>query len=201
MFKPLHEIQMEYARCIAALEENGGELTDEISMALTISKDELEAKAEAYALRILDFLSEEERIKNEIERLKKRADSASKTADKLKGFISGAMEQFGIDKIKSDKVSLSFRSSEVVDVPELWATEAMRFVKVEPMFDQAAFDTECAEALLSEGAEPTHIGLDALKYLKVKVEVDKALMKSDLKAGSVVPGDVKLKKNKNLQIK
>ncbi len=168
-------------------------------MALAINRDELEQKAEGYALRILEFNGQADLIDLEIERLSKMKAGYSKTAEKLKETIKSAMMQFGVDKIKTTKVSLSFRKSEIVEVPEEFAESIMRFMDVKVTLDPEK--VRSAVALAREEQREVFIpSNDLLKYIKIKTEISKTLIKTDLKAGTTV-GDCMIIENKSLQIK
>jgi hypothetical protein len=112
----LHEISFDYEALMQEIEENEGLLSDESCEKLTILQDQLEKKAESYALAILQIDSENDAIQAEIERLCKIADAKVKVKNKLKEAISKAMQLFERDKIKTNLVSLSMRESTSVSI-------------------------------------------------------------------------------------
>lgn len=200
MFKSLYDIQEDYSRIIADLQECDGELTPEMEFALAINRDELENKAEAYALRILDFNGQAELVKAEMIRLATRAKQYEATAERLKETIKAAMIQFKVDKIKTKKITLSFRKSEVVEVPETFADEVLQFVNIKAEIDHERFDNAIKEAYENDTELPATPNEELLQYFKLSASVDKTKMKASLKEGVSV-GDVMLLEKKNLQIK
>jgi len=199
MHKSLYEIQAEYAELTAQLLDADGELTPEMEMALLINQEELEKKAEAYALRIIEFNGLSNMIKAEAERLAKRAEQLDRTSSHLKSIIDAAMKQYNVDKIKTDKVTLSFRKSKSVEVPEEFADSILKYVSIEAKLNVDALVSakEAADAAGETFEAPTE---EQLKYFKLKAELSKTLLKEDLEAGVTI-GDVLLIEKKNLQIK
>jgi hypothetical protein len=200
MYKSLYEIQEDYARIIADLQECEGELTPEMEFALTINRDELENKAEAYALRILEFNGQSALLKVEIDRLQTRAKQFETTAERLKETIKAAMIQFNVDKIKTNKITLSFRKSEAVEVPETFADEVLQFVNIKAEIDHEKFENAIKEAYENDTELPKKPNEEMLQYFKLSATVDKTKIKASLKEGVSV-GDVMLLSKQNLQIK
>lgn len=199
MHKSLYEIQAEYAELTAQLLDADGELTPEMEMALLINQEELEKKAEAYALRIIEFNGVSAMIRTEADRLLKRAAKLDRTSDHLKSIIDSAMKQFNVEKIKTDRVTLSYRKSESVEVPEGFADSILKFVSIEAKLkvDDLASAKEAADAAGETFEAPTE---EQLKYFKLKAELSKTALKEDLEKGITI-GDVLLIEKKNLQIK
>lgn len=200
MQKSLYDIQTDYAALVAELLDAEGELTPELEMALAINKDELQIKAEGYALRILEFDGKADLIANEIKRLQVRQKQYENTADKLKETIKAAMLQFNVDKIKTDKVTLAFRKSEVVDVPETFAEEVLRFISIKAEIDSDKVEAAIQQAQVNKTDVPKIPKEEMLQYFKLSAAVDKTKIKTSLKEGIAV-GDVMLLTKQNLQIK
>lgn len=200
MLKTLYDIQTEYATLVAELLDADGELTEEMEFALAINKDELEAKAEGYALRILDFDGQAELIQYEIERLTGRKKQYENTAKKLKETIHAAMVQFQVDKIKTQKVTLSFRKSEVCEVPETFADDVLQFVSIKAEIDPGKVKSITEAATAAGFDAPKVPGVEMLDYFKLSAAVDKAKIKATIKEGTTV-GDAMVIERKNLQIK
>jgi len=200
MLKTLYDIQAEHASLIQWLLDLEGELTPELELQLLISEEELEAKAEGYALRVLEFNGMAALIDNEIIRLEAKKQQYTKTSDKLKERIKEAMIQFKKDKIKTTRVSLSFRKSEAVEIPESFTDSVLKVIKL-----KAEIAEEKVEALLQAasdaGATPPQIPDESiLEYFKLSAAVDKAKVKSDLKEGLTI-SDCTIITKQNLQIK
>ena len=106
---------------------------------LSISRNELETKAVDYGYVIKAFDDEIDIIDREIERLEERKAYVKKNKERMKTIVSSAMEEFGINKIKSETLQLSFRKSESVDVfDESLVDDKFKKVKTEISLDKTA---------------------------------------------------------------
>ena len=116
-----------------------GEIKPEIMQQLSISRNELETKAVDYGYVIKAFDDEIDIIEREIERLEERKAYVKKNKERMKTIVGSAMEEFGIDKIKSETLQLSFRKSESVDIfDESLVDEKFKKVKTEISLDKTA---------------------------------------------------------------
>ena len=114
----LYRIQNEYMQLADMLIDNGGELTEEVELALSINKEELTVKASNFALLSKELDSRSAVIDSEIERLSKLKKSYSIASDRIKTQIKSAMELFGVEKVESELIRLSFRKSESVEIED-----------------------------------------------------------------------------------
>ena len=116
-----------------------GEIKPEIMQQLSISRNELEVKAVDYGYVIKAFDDEIDIIDREIERLEERKAYVKKNKERMKTIVSSAMEEFGINKIKSETLQLSFRKSESVDIfDESLIDDKFKKVKTEISLDKTA---------------------------------------------------------------
>ena len=116
-----------------------GEIKPEIMNQLTITQNELQTKAIDYGFVIKAFDDEIDVIDKEIERLEERKAYVKRNKDRMKSIVSSAMEEFGITKIKSETLQLSFRKSESVEiVDERLVDEKFKKVKTEVSLDKTA---------------------------------------------------------------
>lgn len=116
-----------------------GEIKPEIMQQLSISRNELETKAVDYGYVIKAFDDEIDIIEREIERLEERKAYVKKNKERMKTIVGSAMEEFGINKIKSETLQLSFRKSESVDVfDESLVDDRFKKVKTEISIDKTA---------------------------------------------------------------
>ena len=116
-----------------------GEIKPEIMQQLSISRNELETKAVDYGYVIKAFDDEIDIIDREIERLEERKAYVKKNKERMKTIVGSAMEEFGISKIKSETLQLSFRKSESVEVfDESLVDEKFKKVKTEISLDKTA---------------------------------------------------------------
>ena len=112
--KSIYQLTTEALEIASLLEEN--ELTPEIEQALVINQDELKEKALKYAYIIRSFEDEITAIDNEIKRLRALKEAKTNSIERLKHSISTAMNIYGIEKVESPLLKLSFRKSEAVEI-------------------------------------------------------------------------------------
>lgn len=94
----LWEIESQFRNIISELEENGGELTEEISESLAINKSDFEEKAESYFVVLNNYDKEIEKAKSEIERLQDKNKNREKIIDQLKKKLISAVHLYGLSK-------------------------------------------------------------------------------------------------------
>lgn len=114
----LYTIEAEYLQIAELLNDNGGELTEEIEAALAINKENLTTKATNYGFVIKDIEYEITILENEIARLEKMKKSRSSSIDRLKFAIDNAMKLYGVEEIKLPNLKINFRKSTSVIVEE-----------------------------------------------------------------------------------
>lgn len=114
----LFNIKQEYINLVNTIIDNNGELSPELSQALSINETELKEKAINYGYVIRSFEYENDIIDAEIKRLKALKEQKEKAIQKLKDAVSDAMNLYGIEKVESPALKLSFRKSESVEISE-----------------------------------------------------------------------------------
>ena len=112
--KSIYQLTTEALEIASLLEEN--ELTPEIEQALVINQDELKEKALNYAYVIRTFEDDVTTIENEIKRLRALKEAKTNSIERLRESISTAMNIYGIEKVESPLLKLSFRKSEAVEI-------------------------------------------------------------------------------------
>lgn len=118
----IYQIKQEFINIFDELEENGGELTDDLAEKLAITKEEFKNKAKAYANAIKLFEQDIEAIKLEQKRLKDFAAKKQKIIDRLTNILISAIEEFGDTKPSGVKYvdygtgEISIRKSVSVDI-------------------------------------------------------------------------------------
>jgi hypothetical protein len=112
--KSIYQLTTEALEIASLLEEN--ELTPEIEQALVINQDELKEKALNYAYVIRTFEDDVTAIDSEIKRLRALKEAKTNSIERLKECISTAMNIYGIEKVESPLLKLSFRKSEAVEI-------------------------------------------------------------------------------------
>ncbi len=107
---------------ISLMEENGGEVTDEIIEDLAIRRENFSAKAEAYAKFILKLDSEADQAAAEIKRIQAIKKAKENTAQRLRDTLLAALMVFtqedskGIRRHETPLAKLSTRKSQSVEV-------------------------------------------------------------------------------------
>lgn len=103
----LFDISLEYMAILDELEENGGELTDDIQERLNINKDEVQDKLESYRKVIMSVEGEIVVLEEERDRLTDKVITKSNVIARLKENISKAITLYGDVNPKS-KVGSKF---------------------------------------------------------------------------------------------
>lgn len=105
-------IKQEYRNIFDELEENGGELTEELEQKLAITQEEFKNKVEDYTNIIKTLDNDMSGIKAEQARLKALYDKKEQIAKKLKEIIIDAVNEFG-DTKKSGVKYFDYGTGEV----------------------------------------------------------------------------------------
>ena len=122
MGRNIYEIADDYIAVIAEIENNDGELTEDLETRLQIAEDDLEEKLRAYRSVIKQNESFVDYNKDEIKRLRDRNKSFDNTKERLCKYIIPALHMFGNQtasgnfSIKYPDFSVSTRLSENVSV-------------------------------------------------------------------------------------
>ena len=95
----LWELEKRYRDLFRDIEENEGEITEEIQEQLAINQDDFEDKVEAYFVIISEYESYIERRKKEIERLQKLSEKDTLKVEYLRERLKDALHLFGGSKI------------------------------------------------------------------------------------------------------
>jgi len=114
----LYNIEKDYVSLIEKIMENDGVLTDEMSEALIINEQQMQAKGICYGFIIKQLDAEIDIIDSEIKRLSALKSSRGKTIDRLKESVSTAMKIYNVEEIATPLLKLNFRKSESVEVPD-----------------------------------------------------------------------------------
>lgn len=114
----IYQIEQDYLNLSSQIIEAGGEITPEIETALTINKEQLQAKGVNYAYVIKSLENDVTAIDEEIKRLNALKLSRNKTTELLKSTIKQAMQLYGIEELKTPTLKINFRKSESVEVDD-----------------------------------------------------------------------------------
>lgn len=151
----LYEIDAAILDCIDA---ETGEVVD--ADKLNDLQMEREKKVEAVALWIKDLTAEAAALKAEKQAFSERQAAAEKKAESLRKWLSDALAG---QKFKTTRVAVSFRKTESVDVPDVWALgdEYLKFADPTP-------DKQKIKAALKAGEAVTGAALVEGQSMTIK---------------------------------
>jgi len=112
----IFEIGNEYQNIIALIEQNNGEMSDDLHEAYINSRDELNNKAKAYIYVIRNKENLISNIDAEIDRLKEMKKRTENEIDRIKNFLSMAVDTFG--NFETGLYKISNRISKSVEVTD-----------------------------------------------------------------------------------
>ncbi len=167
MGRNIYEIADDYIAVIAEIENNDGELTEDLEKKLQIAEDELEEKLRAYRSVIKQNESFVDYNKDEIKRLRDRNKSFDNTKERLCKYIIPALHMFGKQtasgnfSIKYPDFSVSTRLSESVSINPN---------KVQTLLDAKAGLIEC-DAHVAKVLLNNQSALDILGDVEVTIKV------------------------------
>lgn len=144
----IYQIKQELLSIFDELEENGGELTEELEQRLAVSQEDFKDKIESYTNVIKSLEADINAIKIEQKRLKELADKKDNTINRLKSIIIDAIEMFGDTKRSGVKYldygtgQVSIRQTKAVDVDKDVATAITKgiAVMIENLYDNNQID-------------------------------------------------------------
>lgn len=151
----LYEIDAAILDCIDA---ETGEVVDADKLnALQMAREE---KVEAVALWIKDLTAEAAALKAEKQAFSERQAAAEKKAESLRKWLADALAG---QKFKTTRVAVSFRKTESVDVPDVWALgdEYLKFADPTP-------DKQKIKAALKAGEAVTGAALVEGQSMTIK---------------------------------
>lgn len=160
--RALYHITSELEAINEELMSAGGEVTPELENKLAITQAELSQKATNYGLVILNNEADITAIETEIKRLQALKTPLETANKKLKEAISNAMTTYGIEKVESATLKLSFRKSESVEVYDE-ALLGQKFFSYKPTIDK----TEIKKAI-KDGEEVPGARIVTNQNLQIK---------------------------------
>jgi hypothetical protein len=114
----LFRLQQDYLQLLGQIEAADGEITPEIEQALQFTERRLQTEGVHVAQMILMIGYWTDSVEEEIKRLEGIRARAKKGQELLKSKLSAAMQQFGIERLVHDTITISFRKSEAVEVTD-----------------------------------------------------------------------------------
>ena len=135
----LYGITAELNAILAAIEDNGGEITPEIENALAINEEQFVQKSEDYGHAILNLKAMAAAAKAEKERLAALQKFYENTQKRLEGALSQAMQVFGQDKVENATMRLSLRHTTATEVDDITLLPSeFKTTKMEEVADKTA---------------------------------------------------------------
>jgi DNA repair ATPase RecN len=147
----IFEIGNEYQNIITLIEQNNGEITDDLNEAYINSRDELNNKAKAYIYVIRNKENLISNIDAEIDRLKEMKKRTENEIDRIKNYLSMAVDTFGnfetgLHKI-SNRISKSVEITDCNQLPKEYLKE-----KIEISADKTAIKKAIESGVNISGA-------------------------------------------------
>lgn len=172
----LYELQGTMLQIECALEENGGELTDELAELLTDTEVSIKQKADGYRAVMAKFSDKVDAVDKEIKRLQDIKKTAKNAEKRLREYILGIMGIYGLKKIEGELVTMTRTTSKSLDVNE----EILLAAYVEKI---AEFQASLPE------------------YMTVEIKVSKTGIKNKFKNTDVLPAGCAYVENESLRIR
>lgn len=152
MKNSLYQINGALIALFEQIEENGGELTEELASQLEIKETELTEKASGY----LEIIGAQEafitRIDEELKRLQARKKQAKTLVDRLKNNLVKAVEVFG--EIELETKTVTTRKSTSLEVEDVNALpEVYKVKKVTETADKAAIKKDLKAGVIIDGCQ------------------------------------------------
>jgi hypothetical protein len=172
----LYELQGTMYQIEQALEENGGELTDELAELLTDTEVSIKQKADGYRAIMAKFNDKVDAVDKEIKRLQDIKKTAKNAEKRMKEYILGVMGIYGLKKIEGELCSMTRTTSKALDVDE----EMLLAVHKDKIAE--------LQSLLPE-------------YLTVEIKVSKTAIKNKFKDSDILPAGCAYIENESLRIR
>lgn len=151
--KSLYRISTDLLSLLSQIEENEGEITEEIASALTINQEQATVKMADYGMAIKALEGYSALAKEEEQRVQKIRKTYENTAQRLKEKVVEAMRLFGMDKVETPTMKLSLRKSTSTVIDDMEALpKDYKTVKVETVADKTAIKKAIQSGTEIQGA-------------------------------------------------
>ena len=174
--KTLFQLSSDMAAIEDALWENGGELTDELALALQDTEMGLARKADGYAALIRSFASQKEIIKTEIDRLTKLMKVAINAEKRIKQHLCDTMGMFGIEKLEGETSKITRARTTAVETND------------EQLMSAYQKNLEDLNSMLPP-------------YITAEMKVSKTAIKEYQKTEGILPAGAEMVENYSLRIR
>lgn len=172
----LFELQGQMLQIEYALEDNGGELTDELAELLNDTELSIKQKADGYRAVMAKLDYKAEMADKEIKRLQDIKKVAKNAKERLKGYILSVMGTYGIKKLEGDICSMTRSTTKALEVDEE--------LLLMPHKDKIArWQNELPD------------------YLTIEVKVSKTAIKNKFKDSDILPAGCAYVENESLRVR
>lgn len=164
--RSLYDIKYELEDCLdMAMDEaenNNGVISDTLASHIDALEMERGDKIENVALWVKNLKAESEMISNEIKSLQERKKTTINKMESVKNTLARYLE-YGLEKFKTGKVSISWRKSEsvIVNCDVLELPEEYQLIKIEPSKSNL-------KIALKNGKEIKGVCLETKKNIQIK---------------------------------
>lgn len=172
----LYELQGTMLQIEQELDDNGGELTDELVVLLSDTELSIKQKADGYRAVIAKFSDKADAVDKEIKRLQALKKTANNAVERLKEYILRVMGTYGIKKIEGEYCSMTRTATKSLEVNE----EMLLAAHIEKIAE--------LQASLPD-------------YLTVEVKVSKTAIKNKFKNTDILPAGCAFVENDSLRIR
>ena len=172
----LYELQGTMYQIEQELDDNGGELTDELAVLLTDTELSIKQKADGYRAVMAKFNDRADAADKEIKRLQDIKKAAKNAEKRLKEYILGVMGIYGLKKIEGELCSMTRTTTKSLDVNE-----------------------ELLLSTLNERIAEFQASLP--EYLTVEIKVSKTAIKNKFKDTDILPAGCTYVENESLRIR
>lgn len=129
----LYAIGQEWQRLMYALDDTGGEVTDDIALALDVFDVDERQKITGYCQVIATYGARSQAKRAEAQRLQEAAQREQKAADGLRERLLAHLQLTGRDRVETDLFTVAIRNNPpavVVDVPAELLPERFRRTRI-----------------------------------------------------------------------
>lgn len=183
----IFQISQDLLDVFQELEENGGELTDELEAKLTVSQTDFKTKLKGYTDIIKNTEGDVKLIDEEISRLKELKESKKKAIARLEKIIIWAIGMFGEANKSGNKFvdfgtgKVSIRNTEKVEINDAFAEDAVnQFME---QIREIAFTGELAN---NDIEDLVTLPDDVINGVTAKISVDVPLKEFYGSAGNIL---------------
>lgn len=147
----LYGISAEMTALLNAIEEQGGEITEEQEQALAITEEQFAAKAVDYGHVLINMDATIEALKSETERLAKLKKSLEAAKKRVQAALVGAMVQLDHPTVETPTMRLSLRHTTATEIDDM---EQLPIQYKTTKVEQVADKTAIKKAILAGEAVP-----------------------------------------------